>query len=131
MRVLVFKKFTNRISGDSFKDFVFGFQDGLISTYVLLAGIALLVLFNPTMLIIALLAEITAGALSMGFGAYVATKTANEILEKSEGEQDRINNETVENLFVRKDLSNDEIASIEKFFHEHPNLLQKLNKAGY
>ncbi|MHA1149993.1 MAG: VIT1/CCC1 transporter family protein [Promethearchaeota archaeon] len=72
-------QFISSDKGDSFKNFVFGFQDGLISTYALLIGIAVLVLLNPWLLVMALLAEVAAGALSMAFGAYVSTKTQNEL----------------------------------------------------
>lgn len=65
--------------GEKVKDVVFGFQDGLISTYVLLVGIAVLIYFNPTLVLITLLAEVAAGAISMGFGAFVSTKTKNEV----------------------------------------------------
>ena len=113
---------------DSFKDFVFGFQDGLISTYVLLAGIAILVIFNPTMLIIALLAEISAGAISMAFGAYISTKTENEILIPPVVENSATPKIMIETLFVKNKLSENEIQTTETFLREHPTIYAKLSE---
>ena len=56
------KNFLMSEKGERFKNFVFGFQDGLISTYILLVGIAMLVRYNPTFLIVTLIAEVAAGA---------------------------------------------------------------------
>ncbi len=119
-------KFSNIFSKESFKDFVFGFQDGLISTYVLLAGIAILVIFNPTMLIIALMAEISAGAISMAFGAYIATKTENESLDIPDNHNS--NDESlIKYLFAKNEVSEREIQITEAFFHEHPDIYAKLS----
>ena len=72
------QKFLYSNKGENFKNFVFGLQDGLITTYILLVGIGFLVFIDPTLLVITLSAEVAAGAISMTFGAYISTKTKNE-----------------------------------------------------
>ena len=128
-----FSKIKNDISGDTFKDFVFGFQDGLITTFVLLCGIAILVIFNPTILVITLLAEIASGAISMCFGAYISTKTENEFIENPNRKyKDNENNEKNNNIdkfkeyFVEEELSDEELESIKDLSNIHPDIWNKL-----
>ena len=116
--------------GDTFRNFVFGFQDGLISTYVLLAGIAILVFSNPTLLLITLLAEVAAGAISMGFGAFTSTKTKNEYMIKSlSNEKNEIlRKEKFENFSQKIGLNSKEIETIKNSFRTNPDLLEKIIK---
>ncbi|MBD3230342.1 MAG: hypothetical protein GF329_19340 [Candidatus Lokiarchaeota archaeon] len=115
----------NEISKSSFKDFVFGFQDGLITTFVLLAGISILVVFNPTILIVTLLAEIASGAISMAFGAYISTKTQNEIIDfrKINIKKDKLG---IPDLFMKSELTDKEVELVTDFFNENPDLKSKL-----
>lgn len=106
------------LGAENFKDFVFGFQDGLVSTYVLLAGIAILVTLNPVLLVITLLAEIASGAISMTFGAYTSTKTENEYLDHNEISQRKIN--------FKEGLSKKEDEEFNHFLDTHPKIREKI-----
>lgn len=57
----------------SLRDFIIGFSDGLTVPFALAAGLAGVLTAN-TYIIIAGLAEIVAGAISMGVGGYLATR---------------------------------------------------------
>jgi VIT1/CCC1 family predicted Fe2+/Mn2+ transporter len=107
----------NLSAGKHFKNFVFGFQDGLISTYVLLAGIAILVRLNPVLLVITLLAEIASGAISMTFGAYISTKTENEYLQNSSSSSNMED--------FSKDLSKEEKLRFNQFLEDNPGIKAK------
>ena len=106
------------LGAENFKDFVFGFQDGLVSTYVLLAGIAILVTLNPVLLVITLLAEIASGAISMTFGAYTSTKTEYEYLDHNEISQRKIN--------FKEGLSKKEDEEFNHFLDTHPKIREKI-----
>ncbi|MHA1310360.1 MAG: VIT1/CCC1 transporter family protein [Candidatus Helarchaeota archaeon] len=110
---------------ENFKEFVFGFQDGLISTYVLLVGIAILVILNPVLLIITLLAEIASGAVSMTVGAYISIRTENELKNKFEDIDMDINFKIKKYLKV-EDFSNDELENFKQFFNTHPKIWEKI-----
>ena len=124
-----FHKFLSSNKGETFKDFVFGFQDGLISTYALLIGIGMLVLMNPSLLLMALLAEVAAGALSMGFGAYISTKTKNEFLSKSQ--HDTTNIDKLQEFYKKKGLDEREIEVVESFSKKNPDLWLKLSQSQF
>jgi len=125
-----FQKLLFSESGDTFRNFIFGFQDGLISTYVLLAGIAILVFSNPTLLLITLLAEIAAGAISMGFGAFTSTKTKNEYLIKSPSndKNETLRKEKFAKFSQKIGLNSKEIETIENSFRTNPDLWEKIIK---
>ncbi|KAK5109401.1 hypothetical protein LTR62_007067 [Meristemomyces frigidus] len=55
------------------RDFIIGFADGLTVPFALTAGLSSL--GNPHLVILAGLAELFAGSISMGLGAYLATMT--------------------------------------------------------
>ncbi|MHC1590614.1 MAG: VIT1/CCC1 transporter family protein, partial [Candidatus Helarchaeales archaeon] len=101
----------NSISEYSFRNFVFGFQDGLISTYVLAVGISILIMVNPMLLIFTLIAEIAAGAISMAFGAFISAKIKKQ---KEENEKNGI--------------TPDEKKTLEKWKMENPELYEKLTE---
>jgi VIT1/CCC1 family predicted Fe2+/Mn2+ transporter len=116
--------------GEDFKDIVFGFQDGLISTYVLLVAIAFLVYTNPYLLLIALMAELIAGSLSMGFGAYVSTKTKNQyILQEKKLKQELVRDERLFEKYYEKEmlLDEEELELAKKISKKYPNFWFKLN----
>lgn len=58
-------------------DVVIGMSDGLTVPFALLAGLAAAV-HNPLTVIIAGIAEIAAGCVSMGLGGYLSSKTEDE-----------------------------------------------------
>ncbi len=91
------------------RDFVFGIQDGLISTLGLLCGVQSATDNSKTVIITGIAAMFT-GALSMATGAFLATKAEKEIFEK-------------------------ELKDQEDYIEEHPylaheELLESLNKEG-
>lgn len=105
--------------GETFKNFVFGFQDGLITTYVLLIGMAMLIFINNNLLLITLLTEIIAGALSMAFGAYISSKTKIEYLEHEK--------QTDSNLISYLELNKTEAAILDNFANMHPKIWEKID----
>ena len=68
--------------GDYIRDVIFGMNDGLLSTFSLIMGIAGAAVSNALVLL-AGLAGAVAGAISMAAGAYVSTKAEKETLEKN------------------------------------------------
>lgn len=71
----------NRLSG-SFRAAVFGANDGLVSNLALVLGISASGVSNHTVLV-AGVAGLLAGALSMGAGEYVSVRSQRELLEAS------------------------------------------------
>lgn len=67
--------------GGSIRDIVFGMNDGLLSTFSLIAGVAGGI-SNNSIVLLAGLAGAIAGAISMAAGAYVSTKAEKEVFEK-------------------------------------------------
>lgn len=63
------------------REFVFGIQDGLISTVGLVGGIQGAT-SNNNLVILAGLAAMAAGAISMGSGSYLSSKAAKEVIEQ-------------------------------------------------
>jgi len=75
------------------REFVFGIQDGLISTVGLLTGIAVATQDRRVVLITGLAAAVT-GGVSMATGSYLASKTEKEIFEKELLDQERLASDT-------------------------------------
>lgn len=67
--------------GDFIRDMIFGVNDGLLSTFSLVAGVFGGAASNRFVLLSGLAGAI-AGAISMAAGAYVSTKSARDVLEK-------------------------------------------------
>ncbi len=68
------------------RDAVFGFNDGLVSTFALVSGAAGAGLGNFLIAFIGLIAA-TSGALSMGFGTYISTKSQIEVYRGEIGQE--------------------------------------------
>ena len=62
------------------RDMILGVNDGLISTFLLVAGVSGSGL-NPTDILLTAIAGALAGAVSMSAGEYIATKSQNEVLQ--------------------------------------------------
>ena len=75
--------------GGFLREAIFGLNDGLVSTLALLAGLSGAVVDN-WVIILAGLAEIISGSISMGLGAYISTKSESEYF-KSKIEKERKN----------------------------------------
>lgn len=71
------------------REFVFGIQDGLISTVGLLSGVSAATQSRLTVVITGIAAAIT-GGLSMATGSYLASRTEKEIFEKELLDQERL-----------------------------------------
>lgn len=67
--------------GSSIKEIIFGMNDGLLSTFSLVTGVAGATA-NNQMVLLSGIAGGVAGAISMTAGAYVATKAETEVLQK-------------------------------------------------
>tara|TARA_Y100000310_G_scaffold272474_1_gene287434 strand:- start:1682 stop:2368 length:687 start_codon:yes stop_codon:yes gene_type:complete len=76
--------------GGYVREFIFGFNDGLVSTLALVAGLTGAALQSTTV-IIAGLAAIIAGSISMALGAYISSKSQKEVyLNEIEREKEHI-----------------------------------------
>ncbi len=64
--------------GSYIREFIFGFNDGLVSTLALVAGLTGAVL-EREVIIIAGIASAIAGAISMALGAYISSKSQKEV----------------------------------------------------
>lgn len=71
------------------REFVFGIQDGLISTVGLLSGVSAATQSRLLVVLTGVAAAVT-GALSMATGSYLASRTEQEIFEKELLDQDRL-----------------------------------------
>jgi Uncharacterized membrane protein len=67
--------------GKLIREFVFGINDGLVTTVGFIAGVTG-ALINIKIVIMSGSAEIIAGTVSMFFGAYLASKSQNEFYQK-------------------------------------------------
>ena len=111
------------------REFVFGIQDGLISTVGLLSGVSAATQEQSVVLITGLAAAVT-GGLSMATGSYLASKTEKEIFEKELLDQERLAAETpylaqealLENL-VSDGLDRPAAYRVVKTFSRHQDLL--------
>jgi VIT1/CCC1 family predicted Fe2+/Mn2+ transporter len=74
------------------REFVFGMQDGIVSTVGFLSGVQSAVQ-TVHVVIIAGLAQIFTGALSMAIGAYLSTEAEKEVLEQIRKGEDTITND--------------------------------------
>ena len=70
-------------AGSFIRELVFGANDGLVSNVSLVAGVAGAT-SEPNTVLLAGIAGIVAGAISMGLGAYVSTKSEHEFRESEE-----------------------------------------------
>ncbi len=66
--------------GGLLREAVFGFNDGLVSTIALIAGLSGAVL-DHSIVLLASVAEVFAGALSMGLGTYLGNKSERDVYQ--------------------------------------------------
>ncbi len=74
---------------DTIREAVFGANDGVVSTFGILSGLAGAALSNQLIVLVGIVQVIAAG-LSMGLGAYISTKSQNEYVS---AEQEKIKSE--------------------------------------
>lgn len=74
------------------REFVFGIQDGLISTVGLLSGISAATDSRRLVVLTGLAAAVT-GGISMAAGSYLSSRTEQQLFEKELGDQERLASE--------------------------------------
>lgn len=100
------------------RDLVLGFNDGLVSVYAVVAGVAGAA-FASREIAIAGLAAATAGALSMGLGEYVSTKSQTEYYA-AEAERER------EHIRRYPKLEREEVHEMLREKHYPPELVDRI-----
>ena len=76
----------SRHVGDGIREFVFGANDGAVSTFAILSGLVGAGLASPLIALVGVVQMVAAG-LSMGLGAYISTKSQNEYYGAASDEQ--------------------------------------------
>jgi VIT1/CCC1 family predicted Fe2+/Mn2+ transporter len=66
-------------TADTIREAVFGANDGAVSTFGILSGLVGASIASPTIALVGVV-QIFAAGLSMGLGAYISTKSENEVL---------------------------------------------------
>lgn len=74
------------------REFVFGIQDGLISTVGLLSGISAAT-DNRRLVVLTGLAAAVTGGISMAAGSYLSSRTEQQLFEKELADQERLASE--------------------------------------
>ncbi len=100
--------------GKLIREFVFGINDGLVTTVGFVAGVTG-ALVNARIVLMSGIAEIVAGTVSMFFGAYLAAKSQNEFYQKEirrENPDHEI--EEIYELYADKGFTKEEIDPIVK-----------------
>lgn len=111
--------------GNLLREFIFGLNDGLVSTLSLLAGLSGALISN-NIIILGGLAEIVAGSISMGLGAYISTKSEEEYY-KSKIEKEKksiedipsIETKELKELYKKKGFNQKEINLIVSRITKH------------
>ena len=97
--------------GGKLRQAVFGFNDGLVSTFAVVAGVAGAML-GSRVIILTGLANLVAGAFSMGLGSYLSLKSENEYYDKQLVDEQKeietkpdIEREEVRIIYMKKGFS--------------------------
>lgn len=108
------------------RDFVIGLSDGLTVPFALAAGLAGAV-DSTTLIVTAGVAEIAAGAISMGLGGYLAVKTERDHYESEERREYRevelvphVEEKEVADIFREFNVPEEHIQGVVKAISEHP-----------
>lgn len=128
------KKFHNEDwhtpEGRRIREFVFGINDGLVTTVGFVAGVTG-ALVDTKLVLMSGMSEILAGTISMFFGAYLATKSQNEFYRKEINREKREIKENPEHeveeifeIYKDKGFPENEIGPIaERLMSNESNLL--------
>ena len=73
----------HRPEGNLIREVIFGANDGFVSNIALVGALAGAT-NDPKIIVLGGIAGLTAGALSMGLGAYISSKSEKELLEAEE-----------------------------------------------
>ena len=113
-------------SSATIRDFVLGMSDGLTVPFALAAGLSGAV-DSTGVIVVAGLAEIVAGAISMGLGGYLAAKTEKEYYESEERREHRevqlvphLETKDVEDIFRGYGVSEEQLPAIVGAICDHP-----------
>ena len=113
------------------REFVLGFQDGLLVPLAVVTGLAGATVTTSTV-IVGGLAEAAAGALAMGTGAYLSAQAENQLFQSEitheESEvltQPDIEKEELEILFLEEGLSEDNATTVTALISTSPRSLLK------
>ena len=94
--------------GSKLREAVFGFNDGLVSTFAIVVGVTGAMLASKVIVLTGL-ANLVAGAFSMGLGSYLSLKSENEYYDKKLAEEraeikrvPHIEREEIRILYMRK-----------------------------
>ncbi|MBN2150171.1 MAG: VIT1/CCC1 transporter family protein [Candidatus Lokiarchaeota archaeon] len=117
--------------GGIIREIVFGMNDGIVSIFALLAGIAG-ARVGPQQILITLLAATIAGALSMAAGEYLSSKSARNYIE-SEIHKERlevklcpdIEREEIRHIYTKKGFSGEVLDQIVATITKDPELWVK------
>ncbi|MBI1972969.1 VIT1/CCC1 transporter family protein [Candidatus Woesearchaeota archaeon] len=108
----------HQVKGKYIRSLVFGFNDGTVSNLALVAGLSGAVLGNKVV-ILGGLADMIAGAISMGLGNYIATKSQIEFYRHEyQREKDEIRTvpnlerKEIEQIYRRKGFKGKELTMI-------------------
>ena len=111
------------------REFVFGIQDGLISTVGLLSGVSVATQSRLTVMITGIAAAVT-GGVSMATGSYLSSVTEKELFEKELLDQERLATEqpylaqeALLDSLVAEGLERPEAYRVVKIFSRHQDLL--------
>ena len=115
-------------AGDTVRDIVIGMSDGLTVPFALAAGLTGIATATSSIIVTAGLAEISAGAIAMGLGGYLAAKSDAEHYAK---EREREKREVAEipheeerevaEVFHSYGLTKDETTPIVEALRKHPS----------
>lgn len=104
--------------GRFIRDVMFGVNDGLVSTIGFVAG-ATGALMHTRVVLLAGFASVVAGALSMGIGAYLASKSQREFFESEKSRERReieevpeVERNEIRDIFTKLGFQKDEVEMI-------------------
>ncbi|MEK7528450.1 MAG: VIT1/CCC1 transporter family protein, partial [Patescibacteria group bacterium] len=106
--------------GSHLREFIFGFNDGLVSTFAVIAGLFGGMVGNDTVFLAAL-ATLVAGAFSMGLGTYLGNKSMYDLYyaelerEKREvKEVPEIETQEIRDIYLAKGFTGELLESVVK-----------------
>ena len=104
--------------GRFIRDVMFGMNDGLVSTIGFLAG-ATGALMDTRVVLLAGIASVVAGALAMGIGAYLASKSQRDFFESEKARERReieevpeVERNEIRDIFTKLGFQKDEVEMI-------------------
>ncbi|WEW55760.1 Protein ccc1 [Emydomyces testavorans] len=117
-----------RVSPRIVSDAILGLSDGLTVPFALSAGLS--AFGNTKVVVLGGLAELAAGAISMGLGGYVGAKSEMESYQATKRETENLINASpeetaihVREVFARFGIPEEAVAQISSKLHDSPHLL--------